>query len=500
MAGDIYYGKRVLGLHGTSLTDNSPTPKTVTYNGNATSSSLQQKFAGSNTFKFDGTTDYLSIPDHSDFNFAAQDFTISAWVYLNSIPGENKIIIQQTNADSTADIGPRLYVVATTMSIAFAYTVDGVTQITATSTSTITAGAWYHIAFTRSGNTGRFFIGGILDASTVSFAGAVLFNSTSVVTVGARSDGLRCLDGYIADLLEYNGVALYTSSFTVPSSPFEDVVNSAITYENEIARDAPTARWGLGDASGTSAVATVGKIASGTYSGGAGSGYTLLQSNIAYRANDKATKFQAANNGYVDIPNRTLIDFISGSPEFTVEVVAMWTTAPSVSSQTLCIFRRAYNAGESWNTLCEIQWNPTPYIGCTVCADTANTYASSQFTITPQAGIKYHLAAVLSGTGTAKTVTMYVNGVAATSGTFTSAGAPVVAGTFGTAVRDIIAANEAGAYFNGTIDDVIVYKSALSGARILAHYNAMLCRDLTFNKQIHKPKMSIQKPINKLGI
>ena len=73
IAGDQYYNSCSLLLHcdgtngSTTFTDNSPSPKTVTaYNG-AAISTVQSKFGGASGL-FDGTDDYVTVPDNSAFD------------------------------------------------------------------------------------------------------------------------------------------------------------------------------------------------------------------------------------------------------------------------------------------------------------------------------------------------------------------------------------------------------------------------------------------------
>ena len=64
---DPYYGNVSLLLYGdgangsTTITDSSPTPKTVTAVGNAQISTAQSKFGGA-SIAFDGAGDYLIVP------------------------------------------------------------------------------------------------------------------------------------------------------------------------------------------------------------------------------------------------------------------------------------------------------------------------------------------------------------------------------------------------------------------------------------------------------
>src|SRR3990167_1614851 len=49
---------------------------------------------------FDGTGDYLTIPDHADFSFGAGDFTIDFWVRFNAINTGQMFISQVEDANN----------------------------------------------------------------------------------------------------------------------------------------------------------------------------------------------------------------------------------------------------------------------------------------------------------------------------------------------------------------------------------------------------------------
>jgi hypothetical protein len=69
-----------------TFTDDSGAPHTVTPGGNAQIDTAQYKFATASG-TFDGNGDYLSIPDHADWNFGSAVFTIDFWVRFNSVTG-----------------------------------------------------------------------------------------------------------------------------------------------------------------------------------------------------------------------------------------------------------------------------------------------------------------------------------------------------------------------------------------------------------------------------
>ena len=71
---------------GTTFTDSSGSAHTVTPNGNVHTDTAVKKI-GTASAQFDGTGDYLTVPDSSDWDILGSDFTIECWVKPNSVRG-----------------------------------------------------------------------------------------------------------------------------------------------------------------------------------------------------------------------------------------------------------------------------------------------------------------------------------------------------------------------------------------------------------------------------
>jgi hypothetical protein len=206
-------------LHGngtngsTTITDSSPSPKTVTAFGNAQISTTQSKFGGS-SIAFDGAGDYLDVGSNSAFGYGLSDFTIELWVYRN-VSSEVQVILDQ-RAGTPGQLVPTLYFNAT----ALFYYANGGNLITG---GVVPVSQWVHIAVSRSGTSTRLFINGLQTGSTFTDT----FNYiNSPVRIGDGNDGVSptvSLNGYIDDLRITKGVARYTANFTPPTAPFPDI-------------------------------------------------------------------------------------------------------------------------------------------------------------------------------------------------------------------------------------------------------------------------------------
>ena len=224
---DIYRSNVSLMLHGdgtngsTTITDSSPTPKTVTAVGNAQISTAQSKFRGA-SIAFDGTGDYLTIGRDPAFNFATGDFTIEAWcrfatatdqAILGSIGPTNGGLLIRRLADGTIAMGRAI--------IAFDLTSSALAWDTS---------LFYHIAVVKSSGTAYIFRDGVSvgsAANAFSYNLAPDVNAGWAVGAGQASGGAlspgTVINGYIDDLRITKGIARYTSNFTPPTAPFPDI-------------------------------------------------------------------------------------------------------------------------------------------------------------------------------------------------------------------------------------------------------------------------------------
>jgi hypothetical protein len=127
----------------TSFPDSSNSAHTVTANGNAQVDTAQYKFGGASAL-FDGTGDYLSLADNTDWDFGLSSFTIDFWARPNTL------------ADNLGLIGFR---VLTTSGWSIYLTATGEVRVSnndsvsnlVKSVNTLSTGSWQHVAVVRKG-------------------------------------------------------------------------------------------------------------------------------------------------------------------------------------------------------------------------------------------------------------------------------------------------------------------------------------------------------------
>jgi len=200
----------VLMLHmdDVGLTDNSDSPHTVTLNDNAALNTGSYKF-GSGSAYFDGTGDYLSIPDSDDFDFGTDDFTIDAWIYPTNVVDEYNMILSMYQVGLYNDV----YLSLSGNYLQW-YDSAGVYQGTGI---TVSPNTWHHVAVVRSSNILKLFINGVESYE--------LSNNENIINgalrIGAWEDSdLYEFNGYIDELRISKGIARWTSDFIPPTEPY----------------------------------------------------------------------------------------------------------------------------------------------------------------------------------------------------------------------------------------------------------------------------------------
>jgi len=199
----------------TTFTDSSPNVITVTAVGNAQISTTQSKYNGSAGY-FDGTGDYLSIPDSSAPVLGSSDWTIEAWIYISVAKSFNAIYAKR----SPGGYGFGLQVDAAG-NLSISASTNGSSWALAGSSlgSGYGVGSWIHVAVVRSGNTITGYKNGV-STGTQTLSGTIWPSTGYVAAVasGLAGDTSQDFNGYI-DNLKISSFARYTSNFTSPPIP-----------------------------------------------------------------------------------------------------------------------------------------------------------------------------------------------------------------------------------------------------------------------------------------
>lgn len=196
----------------TSFTDSSPSPHTVTANGNAQIDTAQSKFGGSSGL-FDGGSDYLLLDGSDDFAFGTGDFTIEFFLRLAATGVEQDIYDGRPSGGASSSC-PRVRVDSSNV----IKLVRGGTIVV--SGPALSANTWYHIAFARASGVTRLFVDGVLQG-TAADTGDYLNGASrpAIGTTGALL-GDDDLNGWLDELRVSKGIARWTENFTPPTSAY----------------------------------------------------------------------------------------------------------------------------------------------------------------------------------------------------------------------------------------------------------------------------------------
>ena len=230
------------------------------------------------------------------------------------------------------------------------------------------------------------------------------------------------------------GVSVTTPAGTTPPPP---------TYAAAVSADNPISHWRLGETSGTAAADVKARNA-GIYRQG------ILLNQASLLSKDTANRAVTADgtNDWIEVADSATLDFTTA---FSVEAWIKPTTIPAAGSWASVVTK-----AESYS----IQFNG-PRLEFTLMRDGVR-YRLQAASGAIVAGRTYHVVATYDGVNQR----LYLNGALAASRAQTG---PATVGTWPLAIGSWSGFGE---FFRGTIDDVAVYNTTLSAARVTAHFDA----------------------------
>ena len=204
-AGTVNNNPTALLLHfngsdgSTTFTDSSPNELTATANGSVQISTAQSVF-GSSSAVFNGGGDNLAIAgDWTWWN--TSDYTIEFWLRANAVTGYLPLIFSDNGINAHLYNGGTIHVN------------DGQTASSIGDGLPIVPDTWTHIAIVRLSGTITLYQDGVVIGTTTQTPNV----GGSTFRVGGDGSG-NGVAGYIDEVRVVKGFAVYTSSFTPPTS------------------------------------------------------------------------------------------------------------------------------------------------------------------------------------------------------------------------------------------------------------------------------------------
>ena len=200
----------------------------------SSASAFTLSFLPSGSTYFDGTNDYLTTAStSSDFEFGTGDFTVEMWIK----PDFDTSVNQSGGGKYIWEVGPNQYV-SMKINNGILSSADYSTQITTQSIGNI-QGTWHHIALTRESQTYKMWYDGSLSGSNSSStwdikdyysAGGLKFHIGNHTYYTGNFE----FHGYISNVRVIKGTAIYTSAFTVPTTPLSAITGTVLlTCQND---------------------------------------------------------------------------------------------------------------------------------------------------------------------------------------------------------------------------------------------------------------------------
>jgi hypothetical protein len=182
-------------------------------------------FETTGSVQFDGSGDYLTTPDNSNFNLGTGNFTIECFVYLKDIT---------SNGGYVGIVNRHNYYTSTGWGLwkegggKFGFWYNAVSQINGT--TDVEINKWYHIAAVRNESTISLYVNGTLEGSTTntSFNDASTSFGIGAADVGATWNSSYPVNGHISNLRIIKGQALYTKNFTPPTRELTVISNTVL--------------------------------------------------------------------------------------------------------------------------------------------------------------------------------------------------------------------------------------------------------------------------------
>jgi Concanavalin A-like lectin/glucanases superfamily/Fibronectin type III domain len=231
---DPYYYNTVLLLHmngdnnTTTITDNSRFSRSCSTAGDTKISVLQSKFGDSSAY-FDGSGDYITVPNSAGLDFGSGDFTIEYWEYRTD-SGDSRPVMCRVATDQGYNpfllgykSGSTLYAYASSEYV----NTQNWDIVSALSMGSVVYNSWTHYAFVRQGNTFRTYQNGIQIATTSSSSSIAFGNGP--LNIG-RYRNSEYYQGYLDDIRITKGICRYPdgTTFSVRTLPFSNIGASPV--------------------------------------------------------------------------------------------------------------------------------------------------------------------------------------------------------------------------------------------------------------------------------
>jgi len=204
------------GAQNNTFLDSSTNNFTITRNGNTTQGSFSP-YGNLWSNYFGGAGNYLTLAANSAWSLPG-DFTWECWAYPTSASADARILHQ--GSTSTQKM---IFYMTSGAGLNFYY--DGGANYIVSSIG-LKLNAWNHIAGVRNGSTITIYINGVSGGTASS--SATLGDSSLGFAIGSNGGSTDPFPGYISNVRLVKGTAVYTTTFTPPTTPLTAITNTTL--------------------------------------------------------------------------------------------------------------------------------------------------------------------------------------------------------------------------------------------------------------------------------
>jgi len=306
--------------------DTSSSPATITVNGTPTVQAFNpfgrttaySTSTETGSLYFDGSGDYLTAPNSTDFSFGTGDFTVEFWMYVNTAwTSNNGPGIGQKAGDGTDGwvIYRNTSINTTVMSIRITQDLDYATTVTPTPYS------WQHWAVVRSGTTLTWYCNGVACGVSTG-VNQNITDTSGTMNIGRAQTWSSDFNGYLSNVRVVKGTAVYTGTFTPSTTPLTAISGTSLLLKGTDA--------GIYDSTGLNNIETV-----------ADARINTAQSKYG----GSAIYFDGSGDYMRVLPNN---GFSFGTGDFTIECWA-YVLADATGGKIIVDSRPADTNGNYWS-------------------------------------------------------------------------------------------------------------------------------------------------------
>ena len=179
---------------------------------------------------FDGSGDYLSLANSTDFDFGDGDFTIEWWAKVTGNESIKGVIAKRTPNGGASNTNWVIYIDGLKTRSWFS---DGSNYFISdwNSSSSLIANQWNHVAIVRNGSSWKVYMNGTQTGSVTTTN--TIGSASRTLYIGCDHPGNAEFNGSLSNLRVVKGTAVYTSNFTAPSSPLTNITNTKLLCCNK---------------------------------------------------------------------------------------------------------------------------------------------------------------------------------------------------------------------------------------------------------------------------